>query len=84
MLGWSSTCGLYTFRRAGVPRVKQTWGRAQAESALPVGKRAAYRAVAARSNFPFVIRQRYNYAAKEICRWVAKPTTYGVQALTRF
>ena len=75
--------GLENTKHTGTPGMKQTWDQVQQDKELPQSKHTAYRAVAARGNFLSVDRPEAQYAAKEICRWMASPTTNGVQALKR-
>ena len=42
-----------------------------------------FRAIAARANYLAMDRPDIQYSAKEICRWIAKPSTGGVLALKR-
>ena len=75
--------GLEGAKRVGTPGMKQTKEQVDADTELPASKHTAFRAVAARSSFLSIDRPEVQYAAKEICRWMSKPTAYGVQAPKR-
>ena len=70
-------------RKTGTPGVKQTFEQLEKDQELPEHKHTAYRAVAARGNYVAADRPEMQYAAKEVCRWMAKPTESGAQALKR-
>ena len=51
---------------------------------LAEAKTTPFRAVAARANYLAADRPDRQYAAKEVCRWMAKPTELAMQDLKRF
>ena len=65
------------------PGLKPTFEQACHSSLLPPEKHRAFRAIAARANYLAMDRPDVQYAAKEICRWMAAPTEASVVALKR-
>ena len=78
-----SDLGLDDTRRVGTPGVKQTFEMASRDKPLSEEKHTAFRAIAARGNYLGPDRPEMQFAAKEICRWMAAPSEMGVQALKR-
>ena len=70
-------------KRVGTPGVKQTFEMASRDRPLAEGKHTAFRAIAARGNYLGPDRPEMQFAAKEICKWMAAPFEMGVQALKR-
>ena len=65
------------------PGVRQAFEQIQGDQDLDAGKQRPYRARAARTNYLAADRPDTQYAAKEICRWMAAPTEQGLVALKR-
>ena len=65
------------------PGVKVLAHQAQAEVALPASDHTRFRALAARANYLAADRPDVIFAAKEICRLMAKPTDLSMSALKR-
>ena len=78
-----SDLGLEDAKRVGTPGVKQTFEMASRDKPLAEEKYNAFRAIAARGNYLGPDRPETQFAAKEICRWMAAPSEMGVQALKR-
>ena len=75
--------GLEGAKSVGTPGVKLTKESLAVEKELEECKHTAFRGVAARGNYLAADRPDVQYATKEICRWMAQPTTSGVNALKR-
>ena len=75
--------GLRGSKAVGTPGVRQNFEQVQGDQELPRGKQKPFRALAARSNYLAADRPDVQYAAKEICRWMATPTEQGLVALKR-
>ncbi len=75
--------GLAGCRGVGTPGVKPTYEQIQSDEQLPEQKGKPYRAVAARMNYLAADRPEVQFAAKEICRWMANPTELGLVAMKR-
>ena len=67
----------------GTPGVKATSAQVAEDSELPQDKLGPFRAVAARANYLASDRPETQYAAKEACRWMAKPTELALAGLKR-
>ena len=67
----------------GTAGVKPTFDQHAADKVLPEEKHSPYRAVAARANYLALDRPDLQLSAKEICRFMAKPTELSLQALKR-
>ena len=65
------------------PGVKVRSHQVQSETVLPESEHTRLRGLAARANFLAADRQDIVYSAKEICRFMAKPTELATQALKR-
>ena len=65
------------------PSIKVLNHRVQSETALPESEHTRFRGLAARANFLAADRPDIVYAAKEICRFMAKPTDLATQAMKR-
>ena len=75
--------GLSGANTVGTPGVKLTNDQLSADKKLGEHKFSAFRGVAARGNYLAADRPDIQYAAKEICRWMATPTEHGVTSLKR-
>ena len=78
-----SDLGLDDAMRVGTPGVKQTFEMASRDRPLAEEKHTAFRAIAASGNYLGPDTPEMQFAAKEICRWMAAPSEMGVQALKR-
>ena len=65
------------------PGIKVLNHQVQSETALPESEHTRFRGLAARANFLAADRPDIVYAAKEICRFMAKPTDLATQAMKR-
>ena len=65
------------------PSVKATFNELEADVELDPGLHKAFRGAAARANYLSADRIDCEYACKEICRYMAKPTTHAFQVLKR-
>ncbi len=65
------------------PGVKPTLQQTLEDSELDHSKRSPFRAVAARGNYLAADRPDVQFAAKEICRWMSRPTEQALQGLKR-
>ena len=75
--------GLSGANSTATPGLKVTAEQIASEEPLDQLKHKAFRGVAARANYLAADRPEIQFASKEICRWMAKPTTGGVLALKR-
>ncbi len=75
--------GLRGCKAVSTPGVRQVFEQIQGDQDLAAGKQRPYRALAARTNYLAADRPDTQYAAKEICRWMAAPTEQGLVALKR-
>jgi hypothetical protein len=67
----------------GTPGVKSTKEQFDADQPLAPDKSSPFRAVSARSNYLAMDRPDMQFAAKEVCRWMAHPTELSLSALKR-
>ena len=65
------------------PGVKLTRDQLESEQPLARERSGPFRAVAARANYLASDRPDVQYAAKEVCRWMAAPTDKALDALKR-
>ena len=65
------------------PGVKVLSHQAQNEQPLPEAGHTQFRRVAAIANFPALDRPDIIYAAKEVCRFMSKPTDVAMMAIKR-
>ena len=65
------------------PGVKTTSQQLENERELPQQEHARFRALAARANYLAADRPDVMFAAKEVCRLMAKPTDVAMGALKR-
>ena len=63
--------------------VKVPSHQVQSETVLPESEHIRFRGLAARANVLAFDRPDIVYSAKDICRFIAKPTELATQALTR-
>ena len=75
--------GLKGASPAGTPGIKRSFDDALGEKPLDEGKHKIFRGISARANYLAADRPEVQYATKEICRFMAKPTDQGVAALKR-
>ena len=61
-------------KSVGTPGVKHVFEMTSRDKPLAVEKHTAFRAIAARGNYLGPDRPEMQYAAKEICRWMAAPS----------
>merc|ERR1712147_39673 len=67
----------------GTPGVKITKEQFENDVGLPDKKISPYRAVVARANYLAADRPDCQYASKEVCRWMSKPTEVSLKAVKR-
>ena len=67
----------------GTPGVKPTSEQLEADEVLPERQQRPYRAVAARGNYLAADRPELQFSAKEVCRFMSKPTELSLRALKR-
>ena len=65
------------------PGTKMLAHQVESETELPEGEHTKFRGLAARANFLAADRIDIIFAAKEVCRFMSKPTTLAVAALKR-
>ena len=65
------------------PAVKANMATIQADKKLPESQATHYRALAARGNYLSADRPEMQFAAKEVCRFMAKPIIASAEALKR-
>ncbi len=75
--------GLEGCKTVGVPGVKSSYDQVEQDKELDERKQRPYRALAARANYLAADRPDIQYTAKEVCRWMSKPTELSLQALKR-
>ena len=75
--------GLEGAKAVGSPGVKVNAEMSAKDTPLDSEKHTVFRGVAARGNYLAADRPDCQFACKEICRWMASPTTGGVHALKR-
>ncbi len=75
--------GLDGANAVNTPGVKLTKEQLEGDKELEHGKQSPFRAVAARCNYLAADRPDLQFAAKEVCRWMASPTVSSLNALKR-
>ena len=65
------------------PGVRASFQEMEEEKDLELNLHSAFRGAAARGNYLSQDRVDAHFACKEVCRWMAKPTTRSWQALKR-
>ena len=76
-------CGLEGAKGYVTPSVKATFRELEEDDDLPQSLHTAFRGAAARANYLAMDRIDCQYASKEICRYMAKPTAHAWKALKR-
>ncbi len=76
-------CGLEGAKGVATPGVKATFKKLEDDTDLPEHLTTAFRGSAARGNYLSADRLDVQFACKEVCRWMAKPTTHAWEALKR-
>ena len=77
-------CGLEGAKTVATPGVKATFKELEEDSAeLPNQLNTAFRGAAARANYLSADRLDVQFACKEICRWMSKPSMHAWKALKR-
>jgi hypothetical protein len=76
-------CGLEGAKPVATPGVKSSFHDLEEDKPLADRLHTAFRGSAARGNYLAMDRPDIQYAAKEICRWMAAPTEASVVALKR-
>ena len=76
-------CGLEGANSVTTPGLKETGAQATDDCELGKELHTAFRASAARANYLAADRPDAQFAAKEICRWMSKPTVSAWSALKR-
>ncbi len=65
------------------PGVKATFKKLEEDADLPEHLTTAFRGSAARGNYLAADRLDVQFACKEVCRWMARPTAHAWEALKR-
>ena len=65
------------------PGVRLSFDQLEKDTELPANLHTAFRGSAARANYLAADRLDCQFAAKEVCRWMAKPTRAAWEALKR-
>ncbi len=76
-------CGLEGGRPVCTPGIKANKQELAEDTELPQHLHTAFRGAAARSNYVAADRIDAQYACKEVCRWMTKPTVHAWKALKR-
>ncbi len=76
-------CGLEGVNTVATPGVRQSFEQVEHDKDLPEKLHSAFRGAAARANYLAADRLDCQFAAKEICRWMSKPTESSWTALKR-
>ncbi len=76
-------CGLEGSKAVTTPGVKANKQELADDADLPQHLHTAFRGAAARSNYIAADRIDAQYACKEVCRWMAKPSVQAWKALKR-
>jgi len=82
-LGLETEPGSAPVKGVVTPCVKPTPEQLNSDKPLPAHKVGHFRGLAARANYLAADRPDIQYAAKEVCRWMAEPTELAVVALKR-
>ena len=78
-----SECGLDGANGVATPGVRPTFKKLEEDTELPAHLTTAFRGAAARGNYLAADRIDVQFACKEVCRWMAKPTEHAWEALKR-
>ncbi len=76
-------CGLEGAKGVATPGVKATFKKLEEDTDLPEHLTTAFRGSAARANYLSADRLDLQFACKEVCRWMARPTAHAWEALKR-
>ncbi len=76
-------CGLDGAKAVSTPSVKPTFKELEEDDSLPAHLTTAFRAAAARGNYVAADRPDIQFACKEVCRWMSKPTAQAWKAMKR-
>ncbi len=76
-------CGLEGAKGVATPGVKATIKKLEEDTDLPEHLTTAFRGSAARGNYLAADRLDVQFACKEVCRWMARPTAHAWEALKR-
>ena len=76
-------CGMDGVNSVATPGVRQGFEQVEHDEELPERLHSAFRGAAARANYLAADRLDCQFAAKEVCRWMAKPTQSSWTALKR-
>ena len=76
-------CGMAGTNSVATPGVRLSFDQLEKDTELPANLHTAFRGSAARANYLAADRLDCQFAAKEICRWMAKPTRAAWEALKR-
>ena len=77
-------CGLDGAKPVVTPGVKATFSELEQDSAELAGDRnTAFRGAAARANYLAADRLDLQFACKEVCRWMARPSLHAWKSLKR-
>ena len=76
-------CGLEGAKGVATPGVKPTFKQLEENVDLPSHLTTAFRGAAARGNYLAADRLDAQFACKEVCRWMAKPSVHAWEALKR-
>ena len=78
-----SECGLEGAKGVATPGVKPTFKQLEEATEIPAHLATAFRGAAARGNYLAADRLDVQFACKEVCRWMSKPTVHAWEALKR-
>jgi hypothetical protein len=76
-------CGMAGTNTVATPGVRVSFDQLEKDVELPQNLHTAFRGSAARANYLAADRLDCQFAAKEICRWMAKPSKTAWEALKR-
>ncbi|HJM58771.1 MAG TPA: Ty1/Copia family ribonuclease HI, partial [Planctomycetota bacterium] len=76
-------CGLEGANPVGTPGVRASFKEVENDEALPQRLHTAFRSASARGNYLSADRVDCQFACKEVCRYMASPTTESWKALKR-
>ncbi len=71
-------CGLEGAKCVATPGVKATFKKLEEDTELPSHLTTAFRGAAARGNYLSADRLDVQFACKEVCRWMARPTVHAL------
>ena len=76
-------CGMENVNSVATPGIRQSFAEVEKDEPLPERLHTAFRGAAARANYLAADRLDCQFAAKEICRWMAKPSMSSWGSLKR-